>query len=189
MLWSTRHTRLNKFPIQSRIADGHSVIITLHYKSEMKSSKPFFRRVCLVVQFEIRVTEDKGWYANVWNPATKIGRYLIVRIRKITTTPEKGDSSLESQFLSQRHGKYEVLCSRPYGDSWVCENVRLNFCGGLQCSSNTMIRNKLFGLEVIEITLPLRRPANADIKGLDSYSEWLIEINCRKSDLKSREGV
>lgn len=55
MLWSTRHTRLNKFPIQSRIADGHSVIITLHYKSEMKSSKPFFRRVCLVVQFEIRV--------------------------------------------------------------------------------------------------------------------------------------
>ena len=55
MLWSTRHTRLNKFPIQSRIADGHSVIITLHYKSEMKSSKPFFRRVFLVVQFEIRV--------------------------------------------------------------------------------------------------------------------------------------
>ena len=75
----------------------------------------------------------------------------------MTTTPEKEDSSLESQFLSQRHGKYEVLCSRPYGDSWVCENVRLNFCGGLQCSSNTMIRNKLFGLEVIEITLPIRR--------------------------------
>ena len=81
MLWSTRHTRLNKFPIQSRIADGHSVIITLHYKSEMKSSKPFFRRVCLVVQFEIRVdrrqrlickclkSSDEDWpSANSENP-------------------------------------------------------------------------------------------------------------------------
>ena len=53
----------------------------------------------------------------------------------------------------------------------ILEYVKMSDCGALQCSSNTMIRNKLFGLEVIEITLPLRRPANADIKGLDSYSE------------------
>ena len=53
----------------------------------------------------------------------------------------------------------------------ILEYVKMSDCGALQCSSNTMIRNKLFGPEVIENTLPLRRPTNADIKGFDFYSE------------------